>query len=368
MRLAGLERVGEHDDPDAAWIVPSSLNAETLRETARLVERHRMDPVTHYGEEDPVAAEDMLTRKAQTRARRSAFDEDSGLDSDDFAEEEFAFPADAPTARRATALEELKTKRRKRQKHAAVDDATLEARQQARQRRERERRANIKSELYVHDSDDDEDAERDRAFFRSERDLQQRHAAKVVGLMQSHSARAVADRKRKGDGPERGARKRARQSDDGQSASASDEDDDGGVVGELPAEGVSSPSMHGISGLGLGTSEIGDSDTPMSSPADRARSPRSPRETNPKEVNDVVDTDMASNDEGIEGDAPVAEETSGDEVTTMRTSLDARAPRGEKGLRMDGQDVNDEDEDVAASRVRPGRAKHRATVIDSDDE
>ena len=375
MTLAGLERVGDHDDPDASWIVPSALSAENLRETAQLVERHRQDPVMQHGDEDPISVEEMLQRKAQPQARRSAFDEDSGLDSDDFAEEEFAFPADAPAARRSTALEELKKKRRKRQKHAEVDDETLEERRKARRRRERERRANTKSELYVHDSDDNDDEERDLEFFRSEKGLKDRHAAKVVGLMQSHSAREIADKKRKGENGEHRARKKARLSDDDLTDSASDEnDDDDRDVSELPADGVSSPSMQGLLGLGLGTSENDDSDTPMSSPADRAGLRGKSPLVEPNEKNVLVDTDVAMDDERLESDVPTVDETPEDEETTRPAMLVSREPR-DKVLPANRQDANDEDEededqeeDVAASGARSGRVKHRVTVIDSDDE
>ena len=375
MKLAGFERNGENDDPDALWTVPSSLTAASLQETAALIERYQQDPILQYGDEGPIAAEEMLQRKSQPNTRRAAFDDDSGIDSDDFGEEDFLFPAGGPTARKATALEGLKKSRRKRkqQNRGELDDETLAAQQQARKLADLERRRKIKSDVFVHDSDDEEDDNRDADFFTTERELQKKHAAKVMGLMQTQSTKEMRDKKRKRKEKDEKSRKRARSDDDGllnstdeRSMSNGDgesEDD------EARVDGASSPSMQGMLGLGLGTSDNEDSDTPMSSPAGQDYLERSSLP-----VKLVGKAEVAWPDEDVDDDenidSPVAVSKSGQRG--IRAPSEAHSSRHHTSKEMvteDLGDAEDEDADVPAGKARTGRDRQRMTLLDdSDDE
>ena len=47
MNLVGFERLGEHHDPDAAWIIPSSLTSIQLQEAIDLIRKFEFDPPTY---------------------------------------------------------------------------------------------------------------------------------------------------------------------------------------------------------------------------------------------------------------------------------------------------------------------------------
>ena len=60
MTLVGFERLGLDDEPDATWIVPSTLASIALQETHALIEKHCNNPIMQYCEDDPISAEDLL--------------------------------------------------------------------------------------------------------------------------------------------------------------------------------------------------------------------------------------------------------------------------------------------------------------------
>ena len=368
MTLAGLERRGESDDPDATWVIPSSLSAEQLRETASIVDNHCVHPTEYYGDEEPVSAKDMLKRKVPSRAaRQSAFDDDdSGPDNSDFLDD-IQFPAGGPTARRPDALKELKKSRRKRKRNEEVDDETLAARREARKLAEQEKRRKIKSALYVHDSDDGEDEERDQEFFRAESDLQKSHAAKVVGLMQAHSAKDAADKKRKRLDSESTARKKARQSDDDASVNTASDLEDDDDIG-LPADNASSPSMQGLLGLGLGTSEHEDSDTPVSSSPHH--SPLQEISPNTRAGKQIPQRRSAKGTDHIENLVNV-EELESTDIDLLDAETPVLRPGKEPIVDVDdtaGAQTEEEDDDIRSRQARSGPKTRPAVLYDSDDE
>ena len=176
MTLSGMERLGIEDEPNATWIIPSSLGSADLRHTYEVIEQHRKNPIFDYGDEDPLSAEEMLRRKPAEKAKRAEYDDDSegdGIGSDDDAENEFLFPFSGPVDRpnaHHKALDALKAKRRKRRhsKPIELDDETLEARRKARHKADLEKAKMVKSAEFIRDSDDESDEERDRAFFAGE--------------------------------------------------------------------------------------------------------------------------------------------------------------------------------------------------------
>ena len=267
MKLASIDRLGD-DEPDAAWIIPSSIPADKLRETAAIIEKHRIDPVTNYGE-DGVSVEDMLRRKSQapTRRERAEFDDDSdGLG--DFMEEDFLFPVGQKPSSNpsAAALAELKKKRRKRRgsdkELASLDEETLRARRKAKLLHDLEKRRKIKSTEFVHDSDDD-DPERDSEFFVQEEDRRKRQASRVAQAL-TIGADEGGSKKRKTiddfDGEEV-VNKRARSSDDEDMMDTED---------EAPLARKTRSSSTGVE-MDKDTSEDEEEDTPLSSQSEAAR-------------------------------------------------------------------------------------------------
>ncbi len=205
MTLAGFERLGADDEPGVSWIIPSAIAARELHETHDAIQKHRNNPVMHYGQEDPMSAEQMLRRKP---SRRAAYDDDS--EGDDIVadgEEDFLFPGGGGptnTNRKSAALDELKQTRRKR-RHSdnedGLDDEIREARRKARLEADLEKRRKIKSAEFVIDSDG-EDEEGDLMFFRKEDERRKAHAAKVLEAL---SVGRVEGGK---DGSDRGNKKR----------------------------------------------------------------------------------------------------------------------------------------------------------------
>ncbi|KAI9794324.1 MAG: Topoisomerase 1-associated factor 1 [Candelina submexicana] len=185
MTLVGFKRLGLDDtDPNASWIIPSSVAAKDLEESLKLIKEFEFNPPTY---DDGKSAEDFLRRKPVVRPR-AEFDDDSEGDN---GEEVFLFPANVRSAnRKSDALEELKTKRRRRLKDPEstseeLDDAEREARREARRIADLMKRRKIKSDLMVHESDEETDEERDREFFAKEEERRMRQSKRVSEALRS---------------------------------------------------------------------------------------------------------------------------------------------------------------------------------------
>ncbi|KAK3062245.1 hypothetical protein LTS18_004532 [Coniosporium uncinatum] len=179
LTLLGCERLGLDEDADASWIIPSSVSAESLKESLELIGKFEFDPPTY---ENGKSAEDFLRSKAAAHRRRAEFDnsdDDAGEISDSR-----LFPVGGPTERKSDALKELKS-RRKRNRHEPIelDDAEKDRRADARRKADLEKRKKIKSDLFVHDSDDESDDERDKEFFAQEEERRKNAASGILRAM-----------------------------------------------------------------------------------------------------------------------------------------------------------------------------------------
>ena len=279
MSLIGFQRIGDSDDPDASWVIPSTLSADQLLQALDLIKKFEFSPPVF---DDGREAGDFIRRKsAGTAARRSEVfdDEDNGIDDDD----EELFPMGGPTAMtKSDALKELKKTRRRRRKEATEEeedngptDEQVKARADVRRARELEKRRKIKSELFVHDSDDESDEERDRAFFEAEEKLRQRSnitiMKELLGIGKSNHKPAESTKKRR-------------------SSAISAESDDDDILMTGTRKRQSSPMLvdsddDAVAASGRSSSPARDNvfaesddeatDTPMSSP--HMRSPQTKR-------------------------------------------------------------------------------------------
>ncbi|KAE8444418.1 hypothetical protein EG329_000618 [Mollisiaceae sp. DMI_Dod_QoI] len=340
MKLVGLRRIGEEDDPEASWSIPSSLTADQLKEALDLIKKSEFSPPTF---DDGQEAGDFIRRKsAGNAARKKAVfdDEDDGIDNDD--EEEFLFPAGGPTAmKKSEALKALKSRRRRRKEGSedegsSLTDEQLQARAEARRQRELEKHRKIKSDLYVHDSDEEGDEERDRIFFEQEEKIRERtkitimkellgvgkdkeSSNKTKGKKRQSNAISV-DSEEEDDLPITERRKR-------QASAISDGSDEEGLGTER-----SSSVAHDD---GLVESDEEATDTPLSSPHPRT---------------------STSKRRKVSGD----EEPASPEVPAPKHTAKSNA--------MVLDDDEDEDEDVAPVS-RPARQRIRAGfIVDSSDE
>ena len=293
MTLVGLRRIGDENDIDTPWVVPSDLSAAQLKEALTLIKAAEFDPPTF---ENGYNAEAQIRRvSAAQNRRRAAFDDesDNGIDDDDA---EILFPAGGPTPMsKSDAFAALKKTRRKRRRSGSEDDDALDeeqlaARDQARRAKDLEKQRRIKSELFVHDSDDESDAERDEAFFAEE---EKTRARVRRGLLVAEAIGTAAS----------GVEKRKPKARVVAAVNESDSDEDAVVAVSPPSSGSRKRSVEVESG------EEMETETPLSSPhtrpsgAKRARldtedieSPRGNPEASGKDVG-MVDLDDDDDEE-----------------------------------------------------------------------
>ncbi len=272
MTLVGFERLGFDDtSAEASWIIPSSVAASDLEESLNLVKKFESSPPTY---EDGKSAEEFLRRKPVVRPRAEFDDDSEGDNSISDGEEDFLFPRNGSSTRtKADALEELKTKRRRRQKDPeegsdSMDDAAREARRETRRKADLKKRLNLKSSMRVHDSDDESDEERDREFFAKEEARRKGQSKRVHQALRSgeiksendatlSSAQKPGGHKRKSEtGVEKPRPRKKRRS----TVLSASEDD------ETPSNRSRSSSLTIQSDFPLEDTEDEVTDTPLSSP------------------------------------------------------------------------------------------------------
>ncbi|PSN67338.1 timeless-domain-containing protein [Corynespora cassiicola Philippines] len=207
MTLVGMTRVGADNDPEATWILDSSLTSAGLQEALDLIRKYEFDPPTY---EDGKGPEDMLRSKAaaaRRSTRRVDFDDDSddGIDHDSD-EDRGEYAVDGPTARKADGTRKKLTRRRRERTPVELDDEERDRRATARREKELEKQRNVKSTMFVHDSDDEDwDDEKDAKFFANEeliRKLNQAKNSMALGSVEP------ATKKRKADGSTKEVTKR----------------------------------------------------------------------------------------------------------------------------------------------------------------
>lgn len=357
MTLVGFERLGADDEPGVSWIIPSSISARELHETHDAIQKHRNNPVMHYGQDDPISAEEMLRRKP---SRRAAYDDDSeGDDIVTDGEEDFLFPGGGGptnTNRKSAALDELKQTRRKR-RHSNhgddLDDEMREARRKARLESDLEKRRKIKSAEFVVDSDE-EDEEGDLIFFRKEEERRKTHAAKVREALNGgrveggKAGSGRGNKKRKGDaGPESGGKKSKI------SAFYSDTEED-----EQMDRASSLPSSRAVSVSSGDESQ----NTPLSSPQ-IASSPE-------KILKDTTANAIALHDgEGTKNVTDSNTSWGGSDNEPFPTAGTLKRGLTHKTTVASGnQDPTDDEDDENVAMTVPRNRQLRAVLEDSDDE
>jgi replication fork protection complex subunit Tof1/Swi1 len=203
MTLVGFMRLGANDDPDASWVIPSSVTSVELQEAIDLIRKFEFDPPIYENGKGP---EDFLrSAAAARRSRRAEFDDDSDGVDHESEEDRGEYTVDDATSRKPDG-ERKKLKRRKRA-HTPVelDDEERDARAEARRKKEIEKQAKTKSTMFVHDSDDEEwDADKDAAFFAREQALREETMDQfknslVLGIVEPAVSKKDLTKKRKAE-------------------------------------------------------------------------------------------------------------------------------------------------------------------------
>ncbi|EMD89355.1 hypothetical protein COCC4DRAFT_72069 [Bipolaris maydis ATCC 48331] len=324
MKLVGFERLGEHHDPDAVWVVPSNLTSAQLQESIDLIRKFEFDPPTY---EDGKTPEDLL-RSATAATRRSTrrvdFDDDSDNGIDDDPEDHGEYAQGGPTAREGDAPRKKLKRRRRQRTPVELDDEEKDRRAEARRKKEIEKQAKALSTMFVHDSDDEDwDAEKDAAFFAREEAIRQENMQVFKKSLVLGTVEPVASKKRKAD--DATEKSKRRKSPPKRKALFDDSDDD-----EEDENRASSRATSEAAGNALGDEEEED-ETPLSS-------------QNPG-ASTVSDGDVT----------PRKESTVEKSVDVTMTNADS--------------DDDDDDDDVAVPTRRPAKRNTRAGfVVDSDSE
>ena len=320
-------RLGATDDPDASWIIPSSLTSTELREAIDLIRKFEFDPPIY---EDGKGPEDLVRSKAvaaRQSSRRAEFDDDSdGIDHDS-QEDRGEYALDAPTARKPDGKRKKLKRRERAHTPVELDDEEREARAEQRRKKEIEKQAKTKSTMFVHDSDDEDwDADKDAAFFAREQALREEtmnqfKKALVLGTVEPAASKEALSKKRKAE--ESTKKTKRRKSPPQRNAGPFDDSDDEEDLGD--AASVSSRALSADGADVMSDAESKD---------------------------EATDTPLSSQHAGSKDDAPHA-------ATTSATSKDV-------AMTNDGDD--DEDDDMPVARRPAARNMRAGFVIDSDSE
>lgn len=260
MKIVGLERLGVEDVLGAAWIVPASLKSDDLRDTISEILKAIQTPFSGDGDDDP---RKQLQKKDRGSGRgemlQGTLDVNFGSESEgEDVPDGPLFPANLRS--KASALDDLKQKRKKKSKskpndeREPLDDETLEARREARLSNALSRQAKIKSDLFIHASDEESDAEADKEFFRLEEERRKKQASEVKKALLTgpgHSEKSTKGKgkkatARKRDSDAGAAAKSKRQRRDAGSGGDADSDADGDILMAEP----SPQSSHSPSDVG----------------------------------------------------------------------------------------------------------------------
>jgi replication fork protection complex subunit Tof1/Swi1 len=324
MTLAGFSRLGEAHDPDATWIVPSSLTSAQLQEAIDLIRKYEFDPPTY---EDGKQPEDLLRSKAAAAhrsTRRVDFDDDDdGIDNGSD-EDHGEYAADKPTARKADGERKVLKRRRRVATPVELDDEEMDRRAEARRKKAIEKAAKERSTMFVHDSDDEDDAEKDAAFFAREEALRKEMTNAFNKALVLGSTEPAVTKKRKAE--ESASKNKRRKTPPKRKAQPFADSDDSADEDMEDAKSTSSRAL---------SAEAGDA------------------------------VDYESEDETT--DTPLSSQHAPLHISDDDTSRNAMTPRGQKSLEVTMVDDDDgnEDDDVHVAR-RP--VARRAFIIDSDSE
>ena len=306
MTLVGFIRLGATDDPDASWIIPSSLTSAELLEAISLIRKFEFDPPIY---EDGKAPEDLVRSKA-TAARRSArraeFDDDSDSIDGDSEEDRGEYALDDPTTRKPDSERKRLKRRRRARTPVELNDEERNAKAEARRRKEIEKQAKTKSTMFVHDSDDEEwDADKDAAFFAREQALREDTMVQfknslVLGTIEPAVSKEVLSKKRKADETSRTSKRR--KSPPKRKAGPFDDSDDEENMGNAASMSSRAQSEETEDVLDDAESENEATDTPLSSQHARSKDDASRTPATPAVSQSIA---MADDDDDEDDEVPI---------------------------------------------------------------
>lgn len=376
MTLAGFERLGVEDEPGVTWIIPSTIPARELHETHEVIERHRNNPVTEYGEEgNSKSAEDMLRRASTEKKSRVEYDDDSGGDDGFISEgdDDFLYAPGGPTPmeKTADALGHLKKKRRRHRNKGdednLSDDEARQAKRKAKLAAEKEKMRRMKSKLMVRDSDEESNEEEDRAFFAGEEALRRAQAEKALealnagelnGITSTLQVKESTKRKSGADGDLGGGGRRKKKKQ------VNADPDDGDHVVPASSSSPESRQANNLAALDLDSDNDDDDDDDMNDFALEKRisrtKPAAAIDIDSETTNDDVDALLPSSKRHRAASIAEDDETEGEAAPKSSGSRRPAAKgNGLAALYSDDDDMNDH----SLERSKPAK-----TTVDIDSD
>lgn len=303
MNLVGFTRLGDPQDQDATWVIPSSLTSAQLQEAIDLIRKFEFDPPIY---EDGKAPEQLLRNKAAATyrsTRRAEFDDDSDGIDDQLEEDHGEFAPGGPTAREPDEPRKKLIRRRRARTPVELNEEEMDRRAEARRKKELEKKAKEKSTMFVHDSDDEDwNEEKDAAFFAREERIRKETQDAFKRSMALGSTEPATSKKRKADEPAK--KNNRRKSPPKRRAPFDDSDDES-------ENATSSRAASEEEGVSEANDASGDEDeatrTPLSSQhtAAIAADEDRPRDTSSGTSRKDVAMEDADEEEEEEDDVPV---------------------------------------------------------------
>ena len=308
MTLVGFMRLGATDDPEATWVISSSLTAAGLQEAIDLIRNFEFDPPIY---EDGKAPEQLLRSKAaaaRRSTRRAEFDDDSEGTDRDSEDDRGEYALDDPTARKSDGGRKKLKKRTRAHTPVELDDEERDAKAEARRKKEIEKQAKTKSTMFVHDSDDEEwDADKDEAFFAREQALRedtmiQFKKSLVLGTIEpAVPVKALSKKRKAGETTKKSKR---RKSPPKRKAGPFDDSDDDDNMGDAASVSSREASEEAEAILSDAESENEATDTPLSSQHAGSKDDAAPTSAaaTASKAQDIV---MVDDEDDDDDDAPV---------------------------------------------------------------
>lgn len=346
----GFERLGQTDEVDASWIVPSELTVDQIKESLELIKKLEFDPPTF---ENGKSAEDMIRAKSSAK-RNATFSESEGDGEGSGGDiDEAMFPPNLREKRKEGADRPAKRRRLARRNQKELTEAELDDRAAERRKKEKERNSKIKSQLYVTASDDESDEDRDVEFYR----LEEERRKKMAGIIRSKlleeaengdESRHGKKRKTKGGKGKGSKKKQKTRADDGE-----EDGSDVGIAGILEQDDDLDAASH---------SSVRSPSHPADTPAGESTDDDAPGSDLDEEMDDDSEEETPSTSPAIaDGPLPLTEKSSnigGAKVAGVQSATPAAA------------DGDEDDDDLPVMKAAPARRNIRAGFIldDSDDE
>lgn len=366
LSLLRFERLGDSEDPNATWMIPSSLTGNDLTNALDLIKKLEFDLPTF---EEGVTPESLLRNKSasglhmradrasasrnQSRANSTMPDsDDEGVGLSDIDELDERYAPGGPTATKPSERPKTIRKRRLHRATEEVDEDERKRKAEERRRNEKAKDAKIKSTTRITDSDDEDDEARDAEFFR----LEEHRRGRMKGIIRNQLLKEMKEKEEE-EGMKESNKGQKRKSDVGAAASKK--------PGKTKKRRTLAEAEDGS----------GPSDVDMNSDSEIEPVLISGRETSSEPSISTQDSTPGANlsDEEMEEEGeeasnptPLSSEPAGEQGINPATPL--ATTLGNKGVDPDAGGDEDKEDDVVITRPVRRNIMRGPFIVESDSE